>query len=117
MIANQAKRKESSLRVFKVGIVGATPSALEALTRIFKVTRYRTRCYEAHAVASNAKNVDASIDFIILCTSNPHVLAYWDAKKPIGNALNRPLIRVCREAPAVEGASYNSCLAQTRQQL
>lgn len=99
----QAKRKksssQSSLRLFKVGVVGASREAFGALSRIFGVTRYRTRSYQAVPIRSNTRVIDRDIDFIILCTNNPNVLNYWISQRPEGAAMNTPLIRVARSIP------------------
>lgn len=101
---NMAKRKTSALREFKVGIVGASKDAFAALSRIFSVTRYRTRSYRPVALQANASSIGDDVDFVILCTNNPHVLAYWCAQRPTGTAVQRPMIRVSRVSPGnIEG--------------
>lgn len=93
---NSVKGQTKALRVFQVGIVGASREAFDALSRIFGVTKYRTRSYQAVPVAANAKAVDDNIDLLILCTNNPNILKYWLAGRPGGKAVGRPLIRVAR---------------------
>jgi len=95
---NIVKGQAKALRVFQIGVVGASRDAFAALSRIFGVTRYRTRSYQAVPLAVNAKQVDDAIDFIILCTSNPNVLNYWQSRRPQGKALGRPLIRIEKDA-------------------
>jgi len=95
---NTVKGQAKVLRVFRVGVVGASRDAFAALTRIFGVTRYRTRSYQAVPIAANAKHVDDAIDFVILCTSNPHILNYWLTRRPQGKALGRPPIRIQKAA-------------------
>lgn len=94
---NSVKGQAKALRTFQVGIVGASREAFGALSRIFGVTRYRTRSYQAVPLAANAKTVPDTIDLLILCTNNPNVLEYWLNKRPQGKALSRPLIQVARE--------------------
>jgi len=94
---NSVKGQTKALRTFQVGIVGASREAFDALSRIFGVTLYRTRSYQAVPLAANAKAVPDNIDLLILCTNNPNVLEYWLAKRPQGKALSRPLIRVARD--------------------
>lgn len=103
---NTANQSSVSPRVFKVGIVGASKEAREALGRIFSVTRYRTRSYQLVPLVANSRTVSADIDFVILCTNNPNVLQYWLSKKPDGAAVRRPLIRVSRRPPSESSESY-----------
>lgn len=100
---NIASRKVASPRAFKVGVVGASQAVFAGLSRIFNVTRYRTRRYEAVPLAVSCRQLDPTIDFVILCTNNPHVLRYWLTKKPQGPALDNPLIRVSRKVESVPG--------------
>lgn len=95
---NTVRGQAKALRIFQVGIVGASREAFAALSRIFGVTRYRTRSYQPVPIAANAKIVDDSVDFIILCTNNPNILKYWLTGRPHGKAVARPLIRVERAA-------------------
>lgn len=99
----QQKKKEAVLRVFNIGIIGASKEAFEALSRIFNVTRYRTRSYRAHLISSNATYVESSIDMLILCTTNPRVVEHWTSKIPRGAAVERPLIRVSRKQASDPG--------------
>lgn len=102
---NSIKGQAKVLRVFRVGVVGASRDAFAALSRIFGVTRYRTRSYQAVPIAANAKYVDDSIDLIILCTNNPNILKYWLTRRPEGKAIAKPPIRIERNAEE-ESAGY-----------
>ena len=95
---NSVKNQAKALRVFRVGVVGASRDAFAALSRIFGVTRYRTRSYQAVPIAANAKYVDDTIDLIILCTNNPNILNYWLTRRPAGNVVGRPPVRIERNA-------------------
>lgn len=96
---NLANQKSTALRNFKVGIVGASREAFGALSRIFGVTRYRTRSYEAVPVPANSRTLPEGIDFIILCTNNPNILKHWNNRRPEGAAMQKPLIKVSRNQP------------------
>lgn len=95
---NSVKSQAKALRVFRVGVVGASRDAFAALSRIFGVTRYRTRSYQAVPIAANAKYVDDTIDLIILCTNNPNILNYWLTRRPAGKVVGRPPVRIERNA-------------------
>lgn len=100
---NQASHTQKSLRVFRVGIVGASKEAFEALSRIFAVTRYRTRSYHAVPLTANTRKLDDTVDFIILCTNNPNILKHWMTGRVEGRALSNPVIRVSRTSEAETG--------------
>lgn len=102
---NEAKSNNKALRIFRVGIVGASKEAFAALSRIFAVTRYRTRSYRPIPLQANVRQLDENIDFIILCTNNPHVLKHWLGGRVEGRAARNPMIRVSRNA-TLEDSSY-----------
>lgn len=99
---NEAKNNVKAPRIFRVGIVGASKEAFAALSRIFAVTRYRTRSYVPVPLPANARQLDDAVDFIILCTNNPNVLKHWLGGRVDGRAVRSPLIRVSRGASAEE---------------
>lgn len=73
-----AKKRPHHLRVFKVGVVGASSAELDVITRIFTVTKYRTRCYKPVALETSAIRDAKSVDFILMCSSNPNVINSWN---------------------------------------
>lgn len=95
---NTAKRSGASLRTFKVGVVGASREAFNAVSRIFGVTRYRTRSYQAVPIVANTREISDDIDFIILCTNNPNIIKHWSSGRVAGPAAAKPLIRVARQS-------------------
>jgi two-component system, cell cycle response regulator len=101
------KDQTKPLRMFRVGVVGASPDAFEALARIFSLTLYRTRCYEPVPILANATVVPDGIDFLILCTSNPNVLQYWLTQRPKGLAMAKPLIRIARNKDVILPGGYS----------
>lgn len=100
---NQVKSNTKALRVFRIGIVGASKEAFGALSRIFAVTRYRTRSYRAVPLPANSRHIDDSIDFVILCTNNPNILNHWLSGRVEGRAAKCPLVRVSRNASPEDG--------------
>jgi two-component system, cell cycle response regulator len=102
----QPKRKIANPRKFRVGIVGGSVDALNAFGRIFSVTAYRNRIYEAVPIMTNSRRVPEDIDLVILCTLNPNVLAAWDKGMIEGPAASRPQVRLARRGDADEPAPY-----------
>jgi two-component system, cell cycle response regulator len=95
-MSNPVKRRVSNPRTFRVGIVGASVEALSAFTRIFSVTNFRNRIYEAVPLMTNSRKLPDNLDFVILCTLNPTVLAAWDKGLIEGAAATRPQVRLAR---------------------
>ncbi len=91
-----AKRKVANPRKFRVGILGGSVEALNAFGRIFSVTAYRNRIYEAVPLMTNSRKLPEDIDLVILCTLNPTVLAAWDQGLIEGPAASRPQVRLTR---------------------
>lgn len=99
------KKAPKALRRFRVGVVGASDPEFCVIQRIFSVTQGRTRVYEPVAMAKNDSRIPEQIDFIVLCTSNPQVIAGWrrlqrEAEHP---ALAMPFIYLTRAAAAKLG--------------
>lgn len=92
-------------RLFRVGVIGANPSALAAFNRIFSVTRYRVRAYEAIAVPTVASAIPEGVDILVLCSSNPNVVTRWYERRQSGD-LNRPIIRLAKMSQAIASDEY-----------
>ncbi len=103
-MSNPVKRRVSNPRTFRVGIVGASVEALNAFARIFSVTNFRNRIYEAVPLMTNSRRLPEDVDFVILCTLNPTVLTAWDRGLIEGPAATRPQVRLSRRG-AVDGQS------------
>ncbi|WP_185234893.1 response regulator [Teredinibacter franksiae] len=71
------KKQARSLRRFKIAIVGAGKGELDAISRIFTVTNYRTRSYEPVEVSLAPSKLDIAIDFVLICSQNPNVIHAW----------------------------------------
>lgn len=104
-MSNPVKRRVSNPRTFRVGIVGASVEALNAFTRIFSVTNFRNRIYEAVPLMTNSRKLPDNLDFVILCTLNPTVLAAWDKGMIEGAAATRPQVRLARRGASQEGTT------------
>lgn len=92
-------------RLFRVGVIGANPSALAAFNRIFSVTRYRVRAYEAIAVPTVATDIPSGIDILLLCSSNPNVVTRWYERRQRGE-LTKPIIRLAKASQAIASDEY-----------
>jgi len=89
----QEKRKTRHLRRFKVGIVGANDRERNAFSRILTVTQYRTRCYEPVILEDKKPASKNSVDIVIVCSSNPHVVQRWESEPVAGAKGNaRPVV-------------------------
>ena len=82
-------------REFTVGIIGATPNAMAAFSRIFSVTGYRIRAYKAVSVATNVISIPSNIDILVLCSVNPIAVTRWLDRRAAGE-LSQPFIRLAR---------------------
>ncbi len=102
-----AERKApKALRRFRVGVVGASEPEFRVIERIFSITHCRTRVYEPVALAKNNRHIPNDVDFIVLCTSSPQVIAAWrrlqrEVRQP---ALATPFIYLTRAIGAKLGA-------------
>ncbi len=74
---NSAPSSAAKVRLFRVGVIGASPDAVAVFNRIFTVTQHRARAYEAQIVPASATTPPAGIDIWLLCTVNPHVVQRW----------------------------------------
>ncbi|RYZ94355.1 MAG: response regulator [Moraxellaceae bacterium] len=106
-MSNPVKRRVSNPRTFRVGIVGASVEAMNAFSRIFSVTNFRNRIYEAVPLMTNSRKLPDNLDFVILCTLNPTVLAAWDRGMIEGAAASRPQVRLARRGSSAEGQNQS----------
>jgi two-component system, cell cycle response regulator len=90
------KTHNELFREFKVGVVGASQVAFDALARIFALTQCRTRIYQPVRLDAHLSILPSDIDFIILCTNHAATLNYWLNRAPRGQAVQRPMVRVMR---------------------
>jgi len=91
----QARKKSSHLKVFKVGIIGASSQEFDIFSRIFTVTKYRTRCYSPVALEVNAMSDFDSVDILLMCSGNPGVINTW-SRRLAGIVDAKPMIFLCR---------------------
>ncbi|WGO98048.1 response regulator [Saccharophagus degradans] len=91
-VEKAAKQKPSQSRSFKIGIVAASDIQFDVISRIFTVTRYRTRQY--HPVRIDAKHLLArsEVDFLLLCSSNPNVINAWEKSWKESENSDLPLV-------------------------
>lgn len=96
------KNATRSPRKFKVGLVGTTYNEFCVIQRIFTVTDCRTRSYVPVALEKGNREIPNDIDFIVLCSANPQVIAGWrrlqqESKHP---AFATPFVYLTRSASA-----------------
>lgn len=89
-------KKIENQRKFNVGVVGASDGEFESISRIFAVTRFRKRCYVPVAVQANAFKHELNIDFILMCSNNPNIIAAWNNSNFALSFGRRPTIFLAR---------------------
>lgn len=103
---SETMRQNGGERIFQIGIVGASRDIFNTLSRIFDITKYRTRAYKARYIPAMALEVGPDIDFIIMCTNNPHTLAHWAESRVEGDAALRPIVRISRLLTVNDDTEY-----------
>ena len=89
-------KKVDSQRKYIVGVVGASESEVESLSRIFAVTNFRNRCYLPKKLQTNEYNRVHDIDFILMCSNNPRVIGAWSESQLTRQHSGRPIIFLAR---------------------
>lgn len=98
-----AKKRPHHLRIFKVGVVGASSAEFNVINRIFTVTKYRTRCYQPVALDVSAHKNTGNVDFLLMCSGNPNVITAWnDSLQKASDA--KPMIYLSRSNSNRHGA-------------
>ncbi|MEX1033850.1 MAG: response regulator [Cellvibrionaceae bacterium] len=90
-------------RRFKVGLVGASDSQRDVLSRIFTVTQYRTRCYEAVPLDPNQLRAKRDVDFVLMCSNSQTVVNAWARQADHEKTSARPLILLSHPNARVTG--------------
>jgi hypothetical protein len=86
---NKARRQ---LKRFRVGLVGASETQKAALLRIFTVTQYRTRAYEAIPLPPDRPGLKASVDFVLMCSTDSALVSTWARQADNDQTSARPLV-------------------------
>jgi len=99
-------KSPTNLCRFNVGVVGASNTELEIIERIFAVTHCRTRSYKMQALDKGNPKVPDGVDFIVLCSANPLVIAGWRRLKLSSDhsAFKTPFVYLTRSQAANLGA-------------
>lgn len=105
-MSNAIKPKMAMLRRFRVGIVGGSSETFQVLQRIFSVTGFRARAYEAVHIAPDATTLPKALDILLMASLNPRVMARWDGPLVQGVHRLRPFIRLLGKPPA-QGANLS----------
>lgn len=91
------EKKVEKQRKFLVGIVGASESEVESIGRIFAVTKFRTRCYQAKAIEISEFKRQHNIDLILMCSNNPRIMSTWNQSNFSKSRANQPMIYLARQ--------------------
>jgi two-component system, cell cycle response regulator len=95
--------KVRQLRQFKVGLVGANNTQKNILSRIFTVTRYRTRGYDLVPLDTNHPNAKKNVDFVLMCSHNTNVINEWIRYADNERTSPRPLIFLSHPQSGIKG--------------
>ncbi len=98
------KKSSTAVRKFNVGVVGASQTEINVITRVFSLTACRARRYDVVVLARPPGNTSDEIDFIMLCTANPTVIDAWKSNKSIHAAMSTPFVYLQRSEGVVFGA-------------
>lgn len=90
------------LRRFRVGVVGASDTQKAALSRIFSVTQYRVRAYEAVHLPDSRPALKSSVDFVLMCSSDSEVITAWARQADNEQTSARPLVLLCLPGAPVQ---------------
>lgn len=100
-----ASSQPRSLRVFRVGILGASPEELSTIHRVCSVTQYRTRRYEPVRLPLTLSRIPKDIDILILGQGDG--LHAMPIQAQMDDGQQMPLIRMVRNLPpGVEPQGY-----------
>lgn len=91
-IAEKNKKTRKQLKRFRVGLVGANETQQAALSRIFTVTQYRTRAYEAIPLPADRPALKSSVDFVLMCSTDAALISTWTRQADNDQTSARPLV-------------------------
>lgn len=91
-VEKSVKQKPGQNRIFRVGIVAASDIQYDVISRIFTVTRYRTRHYLPVRVEAKHLLSRCDVDFLILCSSNPNIISAWEKSWQETDSKDTPLV-------------------------
>ncbi len=95
---NLARKPPKTLRAFRVGIIGASMEEMKTVNRIFSVTQYRTRRYEAVVLPLTSTRIPDDIDIVMI--SQPGGADQTAQAELFKSGPSRPMIRLLRNVPS-----------------
>jgi two-component system cell cycle response regulator len=90
--AEKSKQPRKRPKRFKVGLVGASETQRATLLRIFTVTQYRTRSYEAIPLPADRPAMKSAVDFVLMCSPDSEIITTWTRHADSNESSPRPLI-------------------------
>lgn len=109
-MAAQSSSAKQAGKLFQVAVVGASTNDLEIFSRIFSVTRYRSRSYHLKVVSENSSLSDlkssANADIFVVNLHNTHAIHCWHRLSALIAAERRkPVLKISKITPASESGS------------
>jgi two-component system, cell cycle response regulator len=97
-------------KLFQVAVVGASANDLEILSRIFAITRYRSRSYHLKVVSENSSLGDlssaANADIYVVNLHSTHAVHCWHRLSTLIDAeRRRPVLKISKVTPSTESGS------------
>lgn len=92
-----ASNQPRNLRVFRIGVLGASPEELSTISRVCSVTQYRTRRYQPVRLPLTMSQLPPDIDIVILGQGAEEPLA-GPPHQQLGDGRELPVIHMMRNA-------------------
>jgi twitching motility two-component system response regulator PilG len=97
-------------KLFQVAVVGANANDLEIFSRIFAITRYRSRSYHLKVVSENSSIGDlssaANADIYVVNLHSTHAVHCWHRLSTLIDANRRkPVLKISKVTPSTETGS------------
>jgi len=97
-------------KLFQVAVVGANANDLEIFSRIFAITRYRSRSYHLKVVSENSSIGDlssaANADIYVVNLHSTHAVHCWHRLSTlIDSGRRKPVLKISKVTPSTETGS------------
>lgn len=91
-----AQKSSESSQSFRIGIVGIDNKVLQSMSRIFAVTQYRTRRYQASVIPTASTDTPDQYDILMINMHNPLALGWYRNLQSVGYHFKKPLIKIIK---------------------